>query len=248
MIAAVSVGQWILIGLALAVVLAGFGLVAVNVAAIIRPRSAGESGPPRPLVGSPAQMTRRSFFRKLLGTGFGVAMLEGFGFGSIAFLWPDLSGGFGGEITLSTKVDEIKATITATKQPFYFAPGRFYLVPYDEAQDKDGLYTDESLVGGGLQALYQRCVHLGCRVPFCEASQWFECPCHGSKYSKAGEYRSGPAPRGLDRFPITVDEAGTVIVNTGIIVTGPVRGTDTTGQQPEGPFCVGADAVAEDEH
>jgi cytochrome b6-f complex iron-sulfur subunit len=86
-------------------------------------------------------------------------------------------------------------------------------------------------------ALYQRCVHLGCRVPFCQTSQWFECPCHGSKYNRAGEYKLGPAPRGLDRFPITV-EGGIVKVNTGIIVTGPPRGTNTTGQDPEGPFCV----------
>ncbi len=44
--------------------------------------------------------------------------------------------------------------------------------------------------------LYQRCVHLGCRVPFCNSSKWFECPCHGSKYNEAGEYQLGPAPRG----------------------------------------------------
>ncbi len=50
--------------------------------------------------------------------------------------------------------------------------------------------------------LYQKCVHLGCRVPFCQSSQWFECPCHGSKYNKAGEYRFGPAPTGLNRFKI----------------------------------------------
>ncbi|MCA1726851.1 MAG: Rieske 2Fe-2S domain-containing protein, partial [Actinobacteria bacterium] len=88
-------------------------------------------------------------------------------------------------------------------------------------------------------ALYQRCVHLGCRVPFCEQSQWFECPCHGSKYNRAGEYRSGPAPRGLDRFPITV-EGDQVIVNTGDLKPGPARGVETMKQNPEGPFCVGA--------
>ena len=247
MIAAVSVGQWILIGLALAVVLAGFGLVAVNVAAIIRPRKAGEAGPSRPLVGPPGQMTRRSFFRKLLGTGFGIAMLEGFGLGSLAFLWPDLSGGFGGQIALTTPASEVKSQISATRQPFYFAPGRFYLVPYDAADDPDGRYVEAGLVAEGLMALYQRCVHLGCRVPFCENSQWFECPCHGSKYNKAGEFKLGPAPRGLDRFPITADDQGTLTVDTSIIVTGPPRGTDTTGQQPEGAFCVDPALVAAEE-
>ena len=53
-------------------------------------------------------------------------------------------------------------------------------------------------------ALYQKCVHLGCRVPWCQTSQWFECPCHGSKYNRVGEKRGGPAPRGLDHWVVTV--------------------------------------------
>ena len=251
-LAEVSVGQWILIGLAGAIALAGFGLMAINVLAIIRPRKAGETGPVRPLVGPPRQMTRRGFFRKMLGAGFGLAFLEGIGLGSLAFLWPDLSGGFGGEIRLSQTSDEIKAEIASSRQPFYFAPGRFYLVPYDAADDTGGVYEDSTLpspyalVADGLMALYQRCVHLGCRVPFCQASQWFECPCHGSKYNLVGEYKLGPAPRGLDRFPLK-SENGTLTVNTGLIVTGPVRGTDTTKQNPEGPFCVDPSVAAEAE-
>jgi cytochrome b6-f complex iron-sulfur subunit len=227
--------QWVLIGIGAAFALGGLGLAAVNVLAIMRPRSAGEKGAPRPLVGPPAQMTRRTFAGKMLGTSFGVAMLEAFGLGSLAFLWPNLAGGFGGIITLSASLDEIHEQIKTTKQPFYYAAGRFYLVEYDPANDKAGIYKD--VLGGGLMALYQRCVHLGCRVPFCDVSQWFECPCHGSKYSRAGEYRLGPAPRGLDRFPIKV-EGKVVHVDTGQVFTGPPRGTNTTGQNPEGPFCV----------
>ena len=56
----------------------------------------------------------------------------------------------------------------------------------------------------GWVALYQKCVHLGCRVPWCQSSQWFECPCHGSKYNRVGEKKGGPAPRGLDRFALSV--------------------------------------------
>ena len=62
--------------------------------------------------------------------------------------------------------------------------------------------------------LYQRCVHLGCRVPFCKSSQWFECPCHGSKYNSAGEYKLGPAPRGMDRFKVQITDSGDVMVDT----------------------------------
>ena len=73
----------------------------------------------------------------------------------------------------------------------------------------------------GIVALYQKCPHLGCRVPQCVTSQWFECPCHGSQYNQVGEKKAGPAPRGMDRFPVTVAANGDVVVNTGVIVTGP---------------------------
>ena len=89
----------------------------------------------------------------------------------------------------------------------------------------------------GFVALYQRCVHLGCRVPWCQTSQWFECPCHGSKYNRVGEKKAGPAPRGLDRFAILV-AGGKMTINTGDIELGPPIGTNTTGQQQEGPLCV----------
>ena len=89
----------------------------------------------------------------------------------------------------------------------------------------------------GIVALYQRCVHLGCRVPWCQSSQWFECPCHGSKYNAVGEKRDGPAPRGLDRFVVAV-EGGDVIIDTGVVITGPPIGTNTTKQGQEGPSCI----------
>jgi cytochrome b6-f complex iron-sulfur subunit len=88
----------------------------------------------------------------------------------------------------------------------------------------------------GVVALYQKCVHLGCRVPWCSASQWFECPCHGSKYNRVGEKTGGPAPRGLDRFGVSVD-GGVVVVDTKQVIQGPPIGTNTTGQQAEGPHC-----------
>ena len=109
-----------------------------------------------------------------------------------------------------------------------------YIVEY-EGNEADGEYA--GLVQDGLMALYQRCVHLGCRVPFCATSQWFECPCHGSKYNRAGEWRDGPAPTGLDRFAVRV-ENGSVAVDTSQIVKGPPRGIESLGQGPEGPHCV----------
>ena len=183
----------------------------------------------------PKPVSRREFLRRSLLGSIGLFSAQ-FGAASIAFLWPNLRGGFGAKIDLALAPSDIKSLIDSDNQPFYFGAGRFDLVPYDVEPVPD-IY--QGFVAEGLMALYQKCVHLGCRVPFCVQSQWFECPCHGSKYNRAGEYQDGPAPRGMDRFPITV-ENGTVVVDTATAgqETGPPRGTNTLQQAPEGPFCV----------
>jgi cytochrome b6-f complex iron-sulfur subunit len=111
-------------------------------------------------------------------------------------------------------------------------------VPYDGKPTDDADYAAEGVEADGIMPLYQRCVHLGCRVPFCQQSQWFECPCHGSKYNTAGEYKLGPAPRGMDRFQVVITDSGDVMVDTSKIILGPPRGTDTLGKPQAGPFCV----------
>jgi cytochrome b6-f complex iron-sulfur subunit len=179
-------------------------------------------------------ISRRDFFRTGLLASFSIFLVQ-FGGATLAFLYPNLKGGFGSQINAGS-LSDIKNAIQSTRQPYYLGSGRFYLVAYDVDPVPEEYV---GIAGGGLMALYQRCVHLGCRVPFCEQSQWFECPCHGSKYNRAGEYQSGPAPRGLDRFPVIV-AGDTVTVDTSQLSRGPVRGTDTAKQQAEGPFCVGA--------
>ena len=181
----------------------------------------------------PQPVSRREFFRRSLLASLGLFGAQ-FGVASLAFLWPSLRGGFGGLIDLGIRPEDVKAQIASDRQPFYYGAGRFYLVEYD-GDGADTVY--QGLVGDGLMALYQKCVHLGCRVPFCEQSQWFECPCHGSKYNRAGEYRDGPAPRSMDRFKVVVQD-GLLQVDTSQVIIGPPRGTDTIRQDPEGPFCI----------
>jgi len=182
----------------------------------------------------PPPVSRRDFFRRSLLASLGLFAAQ-FGAASLAFLWPTLREGFGAVINLGISAEEILNTIQDDRQPYYYGAGRFYLVAYDASQDQEGMY--EGLVDGGLMALYQKCVHLGCRVPFCEQSQWFECPCHGSKYNRAGEYRDGPAPRGLDRFAVRIED-GIVTVDTSSIIEGPARGEVTIQPDPEGAFCI----------
>jgi len=69
----------------------------------------------------------------------------------------------------------------------------------------------------GLMALYWRCVHLGCTVPWNAAEGKFMCPCHASVYDINGQNIAGPAPRPLDMMAITIQPDGTVLVDTGKI-------------------------------
>ncbi len=184
-------------------------------------------------------VNRRMFFNRSIVAAQSL-VLGSFGLAVIGFLWPSLSGGFGGKVRAGSLKD-ILGEIAEKKQPFYVPEARAYINPYPEAalpRAKE-VYSDSVLPGleAGVIAIFQKCVHLGCRVPWCQTSQWFECPCHGSKYNRVGEKKGGPAPRGLDQFPIEVD-GGTVTINTGIVVQGPALGTNTTGQEAEGPSCV----------
>jgi cytochrome b6-f complex iron-sulfur subunit len=193
------------------------------------------SGTPLRAATSVKSVSRRDFFRGSLITSLLVFGAQ-FGGASLAFLWPNLKGGFGSVITVGSLAD-IKGQIQQTGQPYYYGQGRVYIVSYDGTPTSDVNYEQEGVSTQGVMALYQRCVHLGCRVPFCQTSKWFECPCHGSKYNAAGEYQLGPAPRGMDRFKVTVS-GDAVTVDTSQVVIGPPRGTDTISEPPQGPFCV----------
>ncbi|MBA3302786.1 MAG: Rieske 2Fe-2S domain-containing protein [Acidimicrobiia bacterium] len=185
-------------------------------------------------------VTRRQFFNRSIIAMFGLG-LTGFGAACLAFLWPTLKGGFGGTITVG-KLEDVISEATSSREPFYVSEGRFYLNPYPAAavSSAAGVYSSSVLPGleQGVIALYQKCPHLGCRVPWCDTSQWFECGCHGSQYNRVGEKKGGPAPRGMDMFPVAVS-GGTVSVDTGIVIQGVPIGTNTTGQEAEGPHCVG---------
>ncbi|MGH2664087.1 MAG: ubiquinol-cytochrome c reductase iron-sulfur subunit [Actinomycetota bacterium] len=231
---------------AITIVAALFGLfLLLLVAALIRSRqaavvfrgtAAGKVPRPEPAPKQekkPRPVSRREFFRRSLLASVGLFGAQ-FGAASLAFLWPNLRGGFGSVIELGVSPEDVKLRIDQDREPFYFGAGRFYIVKY-EVDPIPEMY--KGLVQDSLMALYQKCTHLGCRVPFCAQSQWFECPCHGSKYNIAGEYRDGPAPRSLDRFKLSVVN-GTVQVDTSQIILGPPRGTETTQPDPEGPFCV----------
>ena len=77
--------------------------------------------------------------------------------------------------------------------------GRFYVV---------------RLQDGGFLAVYRRCTHLGCAVPYDQAAQQFACPCHGSGFTMEGGVKNPPAVRPLDLFPLSVTDEGELLVDT----------------------------------
>ena len=207
------------------------------------PATTTEAQPPMlaPMDPETLGVTRRQFLNRGIVGAF-VLGLSGFGGAVLAFLWPKLSGGFGSKINAGS-LDSILAQIRDNKTPFYSPEGRFYInaYPKEDASKAEKVPALGPVVPGmqqGVVALYQRCVHLGCRVPWCLSSQWFECPCHGSRYDHVGEQKRGPAPRGMDRFVVSV-QGGNVYVDTKTVVIGPPIGTNTTGQDAEGPHCNG---------
>ncbi len=190
-------------------------------------------------------VSRRKFFNRALAAVFGVFLLQ-LTLGILAFLWPKLkAGGFGGRIDAGD-VDDIRDAVNqpdGTVAPLFVPAAQAYVVPFTE--DPEGSSFEGKLViAGGLMALWQRCVHLGCRVPVCLPSQGFECPCHGSKYNFHGEYEAGPAPRNLDTFLVEVDDGNRFIIDTGTVIQTARAKVKTIGY-PQGPSCLSAGAGEE---
>jgi cytochrome b6-f complex iron-sulfur subunit len=131
---------------------------------------------------------------------------------SLDFMWPRGVKGFGGPITVTP--DRIPP---AGGDPIRIVEGRFWLVNLEAGKTPNGEDTP-----GGVLALWQKCPHLGCTVPWRSDFEyqarkgWFRCPCHGSTYTReGGVIVFGPAPRPLDVFPLKVQDDGSLIVQTG---------------------------------
>jgi cytochrome b6-f complex iron-sulfur subunit len=146
---------------------------------------------------SEQKVTRRDFLNIVWGAAGALAVTE-LSLAGLRFLSPRTAEGeFGGSFNLGA-VDQYPAgSVTPVEA------GRFYLV---------------RLENGGLLAIYRRCTHLGCAVPFDQGSGQFVCPCHGSAFTADGDVINPPAPRALDLFTLNINEAGEIIVDTGITI------------------------------
>jgi cytochrome b6-f complex iron-sulfur subunit len=139
-----------------------------------------------------SELPRRDFLKLTWAALGGLAALELGGL-TLAYLQPRLAAGEFGGIIPAGKVDDFPVNSVT-----HIPNGRFYLV---------------RLADGGFLAVYQRCTHLGCNVPWDQSAGVFICPCHSSQFDQEGVVQNPPAPRPLDLFNVTVAE-GVVNVDT----------------------------------
>lgn len=136
--------------------------------------------------------SRRSFTRNAALGATGIVVAE-LGISTVTLLWPNKTGAFGGDIALPAS-----SVPAVDGEPFRYSEGKFYVI-----------HTED-----GVGALYWKCVHLGCTVPWIAGRHQFVCPCHGSVYEYNGQRVSGPAPKSLNAMPVTVNGDGSIVVNT----------------------------------
>jgi cytochrome b6-f complex iron-sulfur subunit len=176
------------------------------------------------------RLSRRRFLRRATLAVWGASAAAGIG-GALFMMYPNLAGQFGSILTVGVKADFPAATPENFRigqaGVFYHQAAKAYIIHLDKTTNfllngttLVGQLESESIVkdadGSYWIALYQRCVHLGCTVPFRNDCVSFKCPCHGSHYHVDGEYLDGPAPRSLDRFALSFDGEN-VLVDTGTL-------------------------------
>lgn len=186
------------------------------------------------------RLSRRRFLRRSMLAVWGLSATSAVA-GALYMLYPNIAGQFGADITVGSK----SAFPAAVREKFvldqagifYHQEAKSYIAHIaassptllsgqglEDQLDSEGFVKDSD--GSLWVALYQRCVHLGCTVPFRNDCISFKCPCHGSHYNVDGEYLDGPAPRSLDRFKMSL-QGSNVVVSTGTL-NNPVPHPDPT--------------------
>jgi cytochrome b6-f complex iron-sulfur subunit len=142
---------------------------------------------------SAPNLSRRDFLKLAWAFFGGLAALEVAGI-AIAYLQPRLAEGEFGSIINAGAVEAFPVNSVT-----HITNGRFYIV---------------RLGDGGFLAVYHRCTHLGCTVPWDANQGKFICPCHSSEFDMQGTVKNPPAPRPLDLFTVSIVD-GNVQVDTG---------------------------------
>jgi len=112
----------------------------------------------------------------------------------------------------------------------------------EDLREREVLFFDEHHIylvynDGDPLALSDDPQHMdGEYAEWCTSSQMFETPTHGEKFDRLGQYYSGPAMRGLDRYPLRLEGDG-IFIDLEHPIQGPERG-EAPISEPEGDLCV----------
>ena len=87
--------------------------------------------------------------------------------------------------------------------------------PSDYTDGSVTLIADERVFlirrGNTFRALSAVCTHLGCTVN--RTQHGYHCPCHGSVYNNNGKVLSGPAPKPLSWFLVTLSKDNRLVID-----------------------------------
>jgi cytochrome b6-f complex iron-sulfur subunit len=156
---------------------------------------------PAPAATTPIDTVARRKLLRWFGWATLLAILGELAAGFLPFFWPRRTGAFGGTVPAGNvsdyQVGDVKKIVE----------GKFFITRVPE----------------GFLALWQKCPHLGCSVPWIDNGPSldeikplgrFNCPCHGSLYDRYGQIKGGPAPRPMDMFPLTITGGRISVVTT----------------------------------
>lgn len=155
-------------------------------------------------VDEPGEASRRRFLKiatGCLGGGLGVALLVPAG---------RLALGVAGRKTVTSTSEPIDALAAEQVGATPVA------VTLRAASVRDGWATTRDVAlgvafvrkdaSGKIQAFSGVCPHLGCTVGFDAQANRYVCPCHDGQFALEGTRLDGPAKRGLDELPVTVED------------------------------------------
>ena len=142
----------------------------------------------------PDEISRRGFFQLALGWLAGACAVTASAIGAVRFLVPNV----------------------LFEPSLVFKAGR----PGDYADGSVTFLEDERVFlvrsGNTYRCLSAICTHLGCTVN--RTNHGYHCPCHGSVFDDQGAVKSGPAPRALEWFLVTLSKDNRLLIDKSRLV------------------------------
>ena len=207
------------------------------------------SAPPPPPALPPDEeslgVTRRQFLNRGIVTTMVAGPLRASAPPCVAMLWPTLSGGFGSKIRRRQGRRHHRRRSAPRRSPSTWAPAGFYINPYPKdawPQGQEGRRPTPPSSRATSRASSPSTRSASTSAAGCRGARRRS----GSSAPATARSTTGWARRRVGRRPgastasSSPSTGGAVVVDTKMVIPGPPIGTNTTGQESEGPHCIGA--------